>query len=170
MNDIKLQTERLYISPLSIEENRLLAEGDTVCMAKYDVDFKNETTKKQFLAVQRNQYEKMLTDSKIFFWHSAWMLALKENGTIIGSGGFKGTPDANGIVEFHFDIFLAHEGNGYFHETIECLSPWLLKQKGVLSITTKTLKIDSVSIIVLQKNGFKLYKENGNILIWRLNR
>ena len=87
----------------------------------------------------------------------AWYWLCKENGDLrlAGSGGFKGPPDENGIVETGYSIIPAFQGKGYATEGLSALVKWAFSHENVRMIIAETLSDNYPSIRVLEKNGFK---------------
>jgi len=169
MNNIRLQTERLAIVPLSTDELGLLIDDTAAFEARLDLVYNGEGLNGHLLDVMKWQYKKMLTEPESYLWRTFWMFVLKDENAIIGSAGFKGKPDISGSVEIGYGISEAYRSQGYTTEAVASICNWALMQDGINSIIAETDKNHIASQKVLQKNGFKLIKENDNILSWRLD-
>lgn len=77
-------------------------------------------------------------------------------GTLIGAGGFKGAPDADGIVEIGYSVLPDFQRKGYALEAVNGWIAFAFSQPKVRMICAHTLASGAPSIGVLQKAGFKL--------------
>lgn len=101
-----------------------------------------------------------------------WRLgfAVIHQDAVIGSGGFKGPPDAAGMVEIAYGIVPEHEGRGYATEVARALVEYALKSDSVKLVRAHTLRSPNASTKVLTKCGFKFMGEviePDDGLVWR---
>ncbi len=136
---VRLESERLFIYPLSDEEMRRLAEGE------------REPALKQ-------AYSEMLSgclrepESRV--WHAVWAMELKsEPGTVVGDLSFKGL-DADGAAELGYGLRKGRCGRGYMTEAVRALCAWALAQEGVTRIEAETGPDNAASQRVLSRAGF----------------
>jgi RimJ/RimL family protein N-acetyltransferase len=96
----------------------------------------------------------------------AWtrIIVHKGSATAIGIIGFKGLPDEEGIIEVGYSIIPERRGEGYATEAAATICEWALEQPGVRSVTAETLPDNLPSQRVLEKAGFSLAKESGEML------
>jgi RimJ/RimL family protein N-acetyltransferase len=73
---------------------------------------------------------------------------------VIGSAGFKGAPDASGMVELGYGIVPAYEGRGYATEVATMLVAWAFASGEVRVVRAHTLPETNASTRVLGKCGF----------------
>lgn len=78
---------------------------------------------------------------------------------LIGTGGFKGRPDAADTVEIGYSIVPARQGNGFASEVAVALIEWC-RTKGAKIVVAKTLPHLTASIRVMEKNGL-VFEGNG---------
>lgn len=84
-----------------------------------------------------------------------FLFAMRDHQRLIGNGGFVGQPDAEGKVEFGYEIALCHRNHGYATEAADALIR-LAFEKGASSVIAHTLDADNASNAVLSKLGFRL--------------
>jgi [ribosomal protein S5]-alanine N-acetyltransferase len=106
-------------------------------------------------------------------WTLGYSLALQSSGTLIGSCGFKGPPDAEGVVEIAYGISPEHRNNGYATEAANALVTFASLAVKVTVIRAHTLDRISASTRVLTKCGFEMVRavhdpEDG--WVWRWER
>jgi len=86
---------------------------------------------------------------------------------VIGSCGFKGKADENGVLEIGYSIMEDQQKNGYAPEAIRALINWAFKNNDVKIIVAQTFPELIPSQKVLEKCGFKFTGngyEDGTIL------
>jgi [ribosomal protein S5]-alanine N-acetyltransferase len=106
-------------------------------------------------------------------WVHGFVVVHRESGSAIGSAGFKGPPDEQGIVEIAYGIVPSHEGRGYATEAAGALVAFALESGQVRLLRAHTLPTPNASTRVLAKCGFEyigevIDPEDG--LVWRWER
>ncbi len=74
--------------------------------------------------------------------------------TLIGSGGFKGKPDADGSVEVGYGVLPEFQNLGYATEAVRGLVTWALSQKSVGRVIAEAFPDNVPSVRVLAHCGF----------------
>lgn len=138
MRQIAIETERLTISPQSIAEIEALHDKES------DPEMKKAYSEMLDLMFGLNGFEE---------WGSDWKISLK-TGETVGGIGFKGLPDAEGIVEIGYGIDEAYRQRGYATEAVGGMVKWAMKENGVKYITAQTDPNNNISQKVLLANGF----------------
>ena len=82
---------------------------------------------------------------------------------MIGGGGYKGKPTAEGMVELGYEITSNYRNNGYATEMARGLIAHAFTNNMVKSIIAHTLAEENASTKVLQKCGFKKVQEK----VWK---
>lgn len=75
---------------------------------------------------------------------------------VCGSVGFKGAPDADGVVEIGYSVLPAHQGRGLATEMVETLLRWAWARGCVRHVVAETTRNNLASIRVLEHTGFTL--------------
>ncbi|MBR3474291.1 MAG: GNAT family N-acetyltransferase [Oscillospiraceae bacterium] len=136
---MRLETERLLLSPLSEEEMEALIaeEADPELRQAYG----------EMLQGCRREPDKRL-------WYAVWAIRLKSRpGTVIGDFCFKGlNPD--GMVEIGYGLRQGFCGKGYMTETVRAVTAWALSQPGVTRVEAETDPGNLTSQKVLAAAGF----------------
>lgn len=91
--------------------------------------------------------------------------------TLIGSCGYKGEPDENGIVEIGYEVARDYRNQGYATEITELLVQNAFKDDKVKKVQAHTLAEKNASVRVLEKCKFKFVEEyfdeeDGKIWKW----
>jgi ribosomal-protein-alanine N-acetyltransferase len=97
------------------------------------------------------------------------------SGAVIGTGGFKGPADANGVVEIAYGVVPEHQGRGYATEVARALVAYALESGAVKVVRAHTLPSPNASTKVLKKCGFEFVGEviepdDGLVWRWELRR
>lgn len=94
---------------------------------------------------------------------------------LIGLGGYKGAPDAEGIVEIGYGIAPAYRGKGYAREAAQGMIDYAFRQPAVEKVWAHTLAEPNASVRVLTKCGLTMIGEfedpdDGKIWRWQITR
>ena len=106
-------------------------------------------------------------------WTHGLALVEGATGVVVGSAGFKGPPDADGIVEVAYGVAPAYQGRGYAQEAARALTAFALGVDEVRCVRAHTRSDNVASARVLIKCGFTsvgevLDPEDGLVLRWEL--
>lgn len=90
-------------------------------------------------------------------WWS-WYFVLLDGGdggrTLVGNGGFKGRPAADGTAELGYSVLEEFQCAGYATEAVGGLLRWAFSHPEVTRVIAETLPPLKPSIRVLEKSGF----------------
>jgi [ribosomal protein S5]-alanine N-acetyltransferase len=104
-------------------------------------------------------------------WQFGFAIIHKADNVLIGTCGFPGPPDSDGVAEIAYGIAPKYQGRGYATETAKALIEFATKDPRVETIRAHTLAETNASTRVLQKCGLKkigdaVDPENG-LAVWR---
>lgn len=107
-------------------------------------------------------------------WTHGFSLVEQATGTVVGSAGFKGPPDADGVVEIAYGILPEHQRQGFAREAARTLSAFALSQEGVRCLRAHTHADNMASARVLTACGFTCLgevvdPEDGLVQRWELH-
>jgi [ribosomal protein S5]-alanine N-acetyltransferase len=103
-------------------------------------------------------------------WIHGFTLIHLNSGTPVGSCGFKGPPDAEGMVEIAYAIHPEHQSKGYATEAAAALVSYAFASDQVRLVRAHTLPNVNASTRVLTKCGFQKVGETidpDDGLVWR---
>ncbi len=106
-------------------------------------------------------------------WRHGFFVVDREQRRVIGSAGFKGPPDSDGVVEIGYGIVPSCEGRGYATEAAQALVRFALATGSARLVRAHTLPAANASTRVLQKCGFR---HTGTVVdpedgpVWRWER
>ena len=123
------------------------------------------------LPILRASYEK---EPEGQAWGSLFFIALDVH-TLVGFGGFKGSPSPDGVVEIGYAIAPAFRGQGLATDAVTQMIQRAFENATIRAVDAHTLGHDNPSTRVLQKTGFRKVAEiedpdEGPIWQWRLER
>lgn len=87
-------------------------------------------------------------------WTHGFAVVLATRDLVVGTAGFKGPPDADGVVEVAYGIVPSYEGRGCATSVLEILVNFASADPRVRLIRAHTLPLRNASGRVLEKNGF----------------
>lgn len=122
---------------------------------------------KEICALSRDFYQRVGAKSP-------WLgyLAIEgANNQVVGTGGFKGNPNAAGEVEIAYGTFKSHEGRGVATATARQLTAIALGDPAIHRVLAHTLPERNASCRVLEKAGYQLAgevidPEDGRVWRW----
>ena len=117
---------------------------------------------------------KRLDDPSAFEW-ADYICIHKEDGKVVGDGGFKGPPDTDGCVEIGYGIIPEYRKRGLATEAALALVELAFSHQEVKILCAETVIDGIASIRVLQKLGMHQHgtnhnDEDGDLYCWQLTR
>jgi ribosomal-protein-alanine N-acetyltransferase len=155
---VPVQTEHLQLVPRSRDEVRA------------DIEQMPPEMRKEVSAAWMAMLE---TSSTIDPWIHGFTLVHQGSETVVGSCGFKGPPDADGMVEIAYGIAPEQQGKGYATEAAAELVSYAFASAAVRVVRAHTLPLPNASTRVLTKCGFQKIGEvmdPDDGLVWRWER
>jgi RimJ/RimL family protein N-acetyltransferase len=98
-----------------------------------------------------------------------------QDRALIGEGGYKGRPDAEGVVEIGYAILPEYRRRGLASEAARALTDKAFSHAEVTAVQAHTLKDGTASINVLKKLGMKFVgtaqdPDEGEVFQWKVER
>ena len=87
--------------------------------------------------------------------HGFESVLISGNEISVGECGFKGPPDAEGMVEIAYHTLPEHEGNGFATEAASTLVDFAFSHPAVKVVRAHTLPEPNASTRILEKCGFE---------------
>jgi [ribosomal protein S5]-alanine N-acetyltransferase len=123
-----------------------------------------------------------MTDALPFFYESfkengnywgSFFIIHKADKRLLGTCGFKGVPNEDGMVEIGYEIEANYRQQGLATEAAQGLIDFALQNEEVKEIIAHTLAHENPSVSVLKKLGFQFVEalidpEDGDIWKWVL--
>ena len=106
-------------------------------------------------------------------WVHGFAIVQREERLVVGSVGFKGPPDEDGMVEIAYSIVPAFQGRGYATEAAQTCAAFAFDDGRVRLVRAHTLPTPNASTRVLDKCGFTRtgeVEDPEDGLVWRWER
>jgi ribosomal-protein-alanine N-acetyltransferase len=114
--------------------------------------------------------DRLRASRELDIWFHGFALIDRNAAEVIGTAGFKGAPDAEGVVEIAYGIAPGYQNLGYATEAAAALSQYAFEYGPARRVRAHTLPESNASARVLTKCGFScvgevIDPEDG--LVWR---
>lgn len=108
-------------------------------------------------------------------WSLSFSVVERGGRAVVGSCGFKGPPDPDGVVELAYGIDPGHQGRGYATEAAGALTEFAFADGRVQLVRAHTRPDNEASARVLTKCGFErigevIDPEDGPVCRWERTR
>ncbi len=107
-------------------------------------------------------------------WLFGFAIIHKRDNVLIGTCGFPGPPDSNGVAEIAYGIAPSYQRRGYATEAATALIEFARRDPRVKTIRAHTLPETNASTRVLEKCGFRKVGDavdpENNLAVWRWER
>ena len=168
-----IQTENLILAPHLPRHLRALVRsvGDFENTAGLGVA---DGIRNQLLSASPNFMAGLQVAKQSDPWQFGFAVIHKIDNVLIGTGGFPGPPDSEGVAEIAYGIAPSYQGKGYATEVANALIDYASREKSVRLLRAHTLAETNASTRVLEKCGFKKVRETidleNNLPVWRWER
>lgn len=168
-----IETKNLRLIPCDTEMLRSAIEGNEALAKRLGVVVPDNWTE---FGVQALKYalDRLEESEDEKNWWTYFPVHRNDN-RLIGSGGYKGRPNAEGMVEIGYEIEPGYRSRGFATEMTTVLVDNAFKHTSVKSVIAHTLGEENPSTKVLQKCGFERVGEindpdDGTIWKWEVKR
>jgi RimJ/RimL family protein N-acetyltransferase len=169
-----VETERLRIVPLNVDQLKLLKNNRMKLEADLGLKFSNMLIPDE---VKREMYKSVdywleNVDDHVdnYYFYTNWDLVQKDTNTSIGGFGFNGEPNENDELEIAYVIDEKQQNKGYMTEVIRAMTAWAFKNSDAQKIIASTPKDNYAAQKVLFKNSFERRNEDSKNIYWTLDR
>jgi len=164
---MQLETERLKIIPLNLEQFKTLLLGTDKMEKVLNLNHSNQFLDEHTQEAMQWLYEQAEQHKDNYLFYTNWQIILKSENISIGSACFKGSPDKNGEVEIGYGINEQYRCKGYMTEAIKEILKWALNQTDVKFVIAETEKDNAASHKVMIKSGMIRFKETDSTCFWK---
>ena len=166
-----MQTSRLKLIFCKLEYFEALLQGSQHLADLLHIRIPERWT--QYPELVLVAYDKLRNDPALNGWFF-YLVVHKEDKTLIGTGGFKSVPDANGVVEVGYEVHEDYREQGYGSELLQALIDYAFDHKDVSKVIAHTLEEYNAAVKVLQKCSLsfagEMTGEDGPLWRWELTR
>ncbi|HEX8515892.1 MAG TPA: GNAT family N-acetyltransferase [Bacteroidia bacterium] len=168
-----IETKNLKLIPCDTEILKSAIAGNEILARKINVTVENNWSEFGVGALQYSLDKLTGSEEEKNWW--TYFPVYKQDNKLIGSGGYKGKPSADGTVELGYEIAPRYRNRGIATEMAKGLIENAFKDERVKSIIAHTLGQENPSTKVLQKCGFEKVDEindpdDGLVWKWELKK
>lgn len=166
-----LESDRLLMFPLTLREMKLYIQPGNLLESELGLQVGERVITPELTDALTHSIMPSLEDpGRKFEFLTLWTIILKDEQIMVGDCCFKGEPGFKKDVEIGYGTYPAFQGKGYMSEAIQMLSEWALSQPGIELVLAETLQENVASQRILQKAGFRMYKEERMMRFWKKTR
>lgn len=167
--NIHIETERLLLIPITFQFISKLLNEDITAYEEFGIKPDDEWPNKDTRDIMPVIKEKLSQESAPDGF-GAWLFIDKLSNSIVGDGGFKGSPSNKGEIDLGYGVIESKRRQGYAFEAAKALLEWGLQQDNVKAITAKCLKNNTASYNLLRKLGMNEIKQDDEFIYFEINR
>ena len=168
---MKLETERLFIFPLTYDQLILYLQAKGTLEEELNLNKGNQIIPQELLDAFHETILPSVADAeKNYQYSTLWTMVSKELNQMVGDLCFKGGPNARGEIEIGYGTHDEFQGKGYMTEAIGAISAWAFTQLDVKTILAETDHANLASHRTLDKNKFKPHKKVESMIWWKLEK
>jgi RimJ/RimL family protein N-acetyltransferase len=171
-----LTTQRLELVPMTVAALDAMIDGDSQRLAhetgaRFPEPVVAPPLMEDALPYIRDRVREAPAD--LAWW--AWLIVSSGTREAIGSAGFTGRPDGDGVVVLGYAIYPTRQKQGYATEASQALTAWALEQPGVRAVRATIPPDHTPSLRVAEKLGMRVVgtdrdDEVGEILVFEVAR
>src|SRR5688572_21368614 len=136
MSATQIQTKNLKLVPQTLEEVRAMIEA---------------MSPSEKAELSANWLALLRVSTSADPWTHGFSLVHRDSDIVVGKGGFKGPPAADGVVEIAYGVAPDYQGKGYATEAAEALASYAFGSGRVRVVRAHTLRESNASTRVLTK-------------------
>jgi RimJ/RimL family protein N-acetyltransferase len=160
----------IFVDRLTIPTERLMLTLDTPEELLARIEHLSPTDRAE---VSPDWLARVRATQKMDPWLLGFAIVHRNDGAVIGACGFKGPPNADGVVEIAYGIDEAQRSRGYATEAARALTAFAFESGLVRIVCAHTKAGNDASRRVLEKCGFifvgeVIDPEDGQVLRWEL--
>ncbi len=152
-----IETERLLLINCDLHILEALFRGNEALAAYLNINISDGWTEFGEPAFKWT-YEKINQPGADEQWWS-YLPVYKADNRLIGSCGYLGLPDENGLVEIGYEITSAYRSKGLATEAAKVLVEHAFNSGKVTIVQAHTMGVENPSVAVLKKCGMHFVKE-----------
>jgi RimJ/RimL family protein N-acetyltransferase len=165
-----LQTARLIIQPLTYDQLVKYIRADHSLEAELQLEPVPIIISPDLKEALEQAILPNVADSqRNYLYYTLWTIISRNDNSMVGDICFVGEPNETREVEIGYGTYEHHRGKGYMTEAVQAMIQWAAQQPGINGIIASTLKDNTPSYVVLQKNGFVKTGESDDLFHWRYN-
>ncbi len=169
MEDLRVETERLLILPMSYSFMTNLLEG-----TQTDLELQGYLLCEGWVNMEVLSYvdiiRSLMPPEGTVDGFYTWAVIDKHTGMIIGDIGFKGRPNELGIIDIGYGLAPSARGRHIATEAVLAMLQWAFAQPGVRRVSAECLDDNTASVRILKNMGMREMLRDGNTIFWEVKR
>ncbi|MBO0930102.1 GNAT family N-acetyltransferase [Fibrella aquatilis] len=164
-----IETNRLSIRPLTLEQLRLHLAGGTLLEDELGALPGHREVTEPLLSILKHFTIPFLQNpNRQPLYDTIWIARDRTLNQFVADAKFKGAPDEEQTIEIGYGTYPTFQGRGYMTELVGGLVTWALNQPGVRRVTAETDLTNAASQAVLRHNSFHPFAEDDRTMWWEL--
>ncbi|WP_211226508.1 GNAT family N-acetyltransferase [Pontibacillus halophilus] len=168
MNQLDLETPRLILFPLSLEQAQSLMTETNQYPKWLNVPFDSLWPHDGLKALLPIYAENIETDDS-HYGFGPWVAVDKHKEVVVGDVQFKGKP-IHGEVEIGYFVSNIHRNQGYAKEAVEAIIQWAFQHESIHHVRAVCDANNVPSCRVLEACGFKRLGEDNGIIHFKTTK
>lgn len=115
---------------------------------------------------RKHSLREMETDAENWPYFARWMAIEVSTGLVVADFMLKTGLDSTGAVEIGYGIHGNNAGRGIMTRTVACFIQWAARHSKIKRIKAETMRTNSASARVLEKNGFRQFAPLFDSIWW----
>ena len=156
MMDLRVDTERLVLAPLTLDGVDALLAGDGARLRELTgVLFPRPVAPPPYMTDPLPAVRERLRarPDEAPWWN--WLMVERETERAVGSVAFGGPPDESGAVLIGYAMYEQFEGHGYATEAVKAMIAWAFQQAGVRQVRTLAPVWNTPAVRVAENVGMR---------------
>lgn len=167
-----LETERLILRPLSLDELKLQLENPAELekqLGFFSAAYHSAEDHSDLLDALPTWIKRVQKNQKDYIWFTNWMLVNKESNTAIGGVNLTrmGTDQEQLLIGYH--VKQPFRRLGFASEAVQAITDWAFSHSSIKVLLAETLQSNASSESLLKKLGFQFYEKSKGVNIWVLH-
>ncbi|CCH02246.1 acetyltransferase [Fibrella aestuarina BUZ 2] len=162
-----IETPRLMLLPLSLEQVRLHIAGGTRLEEAMGVRPGHREVTEPLLSILRHFTIPFLQNpGRQSIYDTLWIALDTTLNQFVADAKFKGMPDEEQTVEIGYGTYPAFQRRGYMTEIVGAMTAWALSQPNTHRVVAETALDNTASQTVLLNNGFRPFEQDERVRWW----
>jgi RimJ/RimL family protein N-acetyltransferase len=159
----RIQSERLCLRQLEVEEGRALLRGEADPGRPWMAGYPMQGT---LIAVEA--FVRAVDNGADPGAYGVYQLVRSGDDLVVGDIGFHGPPSPGGSVTVGYGLAPGARGQGYATEALRAVVAWALAQPEVSVVEADTTHANLPSQRVMERAGMRLYDTSEQLLFYRM--
>ena len=159
----RIQSERLCLRQLEVEEARALLRGEADPGRPWMAGYPMQGT---WLAVEA--FVRAVDNGADPGAYGVYQLVRSSDSVVVGDIGFHGPPDRGRSVTVGYGLAPGARGQGYATEALKAVVAWALDQPEVERVEADTTHANLPSQRVMERAGMRMYDKSEQLRFYRV--